>query len=41
MFGHLITKRNPYRLRKNVNIGGITTAFAKAIGEYGEHEAAA
>ena len=42
LFGHLITKRPPYRLRKSVkNVSGITKAVAKAIGEYDAREAAA
>jgi hypothetical protein len=37
LFGDLITKRRPYRLRKSV----ISKAMATAIGEYGAREAAA
>jgi hypothetical protein len=42
LFGHLITKRRPYRLYKSVkNVGGFSKAIATAIGEYGTREAAA
>jgi hypothetical protein len=38
LVGHQITKRPPYRLRKGAYIRGITSAMAKAIGEYGASE---
>lgn len=41
MFGHLITKRPPYRLRKGATLGGISKSLCREIGEYGAQEASA
>jgi hypothetical protein len=41
LFGNLITKRRPYRLRKSDKNSGFPKAIATAIGEYGAREAAA
>ena len=41
LFGNAITKRPPYRVSKRSNLGGMTKALAKQIGEYGANEVSA